>query len=647
MAPLLPRLARTSCVIGALTASGLAPQALAADPQPYRATIAGTGNAALDQAIKDSSTLLTLHDRAPVGAFALVARARNDVDRITSALHSYGYYLGSVGIGIAGHPLDDPALPGLLDATPATETVAVQVKPTIGALFHIGHVTLTGDVPPGATGLLKLAPGSPALAADVLAAHDRLLGGLLDQGRALAKVQPPVATLDLAHTALDVSFVVTAGPRVDLGPISITGETDLHENYLRRRLLLRQGQPYDPVAIEKARQDLAAVPALAAVRITEPEALDAAGQLPVTVAVTERPLHAVDLGAAYATDLGGSATASWTHRNLFGNAETLTLSAAATGLGGSVEKQPGYNIGGVLTLPDFLHRGQSLSFGVTALKEYLQAYNRTAALTNVTLSRKLSPALTVSGGPAFEVAKITQEGLSNTYKLVQLPLNASYDDTGSIFDPVHGYRASLTITPTLSLNNPGANQAAFRHEAALLGSGASGNGSSQFVILQASGSTYVDLGQDLFGSRAGRSVLAVRGLVGSIDGASTFDLPPDQRFYAGGGGTVRGFRYQSIGPRFSDNHPIGGTSIEIGSVEMRQRFGASYGVVAFIDAGEVGSSSNPFGGSNGALQVGAGVGARYYTSIGPIRVDVAVPVNKQANQKTDIVELYIGIGQAF
>ncbi len=612
--------------------------ALTADPQPYRATVASVGNPALDQAIKDSATLLTLHDRAPVGPFALVARARGDVGRITAALHSYGYYLGSVAVTIAGRPLDDPALPTLLDATPASETVAVRVKPTAGNLFHIGRVSLTGDAPPESAGLLGLAPGVPARAADVLAARDRLLGGLLAEGRALARVQAPAATLDIAHDALDVSFAVAAGPRLDLGPVAISGEVRLHESYLRRRLLLRQGQRYDPAAIEKARQDLAAVPALASVRITEPDTPDAAGQLPVTVAVTERPLRAVNFGAAYATDLGGSATASWTHRNLFGNAETLTLSAAATGLGGSATRQPGYDVGALLTLPDFLARGQSLAFGASAVKEYLDAYSRTAALANATLSRKVSETLTLSGGVALELAQITQEGQINTYDLVQLPLIAAYDDTGSLFDPVHGVRATLTLTPSVDLSNRRAGSSTI---------GPAGNG-SEFVIVQANGSTYLDLGRTLLGATPGHSVVAVRGLVGSISGASTFDLPPDQRFYAGGGGTVRGFRYQSIGPSFADRRPIGGTSIEVGTVELRQRFGASYGAVAFVDAGKVGPSSTPFSGSTGGgVKVGAGVGARYYTSIGPIRADVAVPLNKDPNQKTDLVELYIGIGQAF
>ena len=137
-------------------------------------------------------------------------------------------------------------------------------------------------------------------------------------------------------------------------------------------------------------------------------------------------------------------------------------------------------------------------------------------------------------------------------------------------------------------------------------------------------------------------MLALRGLVGSVEGATTFEIPPDQRFYAGGSGTVRGYQYQSIGPRFPDSNPIGGTSIDAGTVEFRQRFGESYGAVVFVDAGQVGTGGTPF---SGQFRVGAGIGARYYTSIGPIRIDVAVPLNRQ--RKDDILEAYIGIGQAF
>jgi translocation and assembly module TamA len=163
-----------------------------------------------------------------------------------------------------------------------------------------------------------------------------------------------------------------------------------------------------------------------------------------------------------------------------------------------------------------------------------------------------------------------------------------------------------------------------------------GRQNSGFVIVQASAATYIDLSND------GRSVLALRGLVGGVEGASPLDIPPDQRFYAGGSGTIRGYRYQSVGPSFPDGLPTGGTSINTGTIEFRQRFGTSYGAVAFIDAGQVGSNGVPF---TGDVRVGAGVGMRYYTAIGPIRFDIAVPLIHQ--RKSDILEVYIGLGQAF
>jgi translocation and assembly module TamA len=130
--------------------------------------------------------------------------------------------------------------------------------------------------------------------------------------------------------------------------------------------------------------------------------------------------------------------------------------------------------------------------------------------------------------------------------------------------------------------------------------------------------------------------------VGSVYGGGVLVIPPDQRFYAGGGGTIRGFRYQSVGPKFPDGKPVGGNGIDVASVEFRQRFGESWGAVAFVDAGQVGSTGSPF---SGTASVGAGVGVRYYTSIGPIRADAAVPLT--SGPKQDSFELYIGIGQAF
>jgi translocation and assembly module TamA len=157
-----------------------------------------------------------------------------------------------------------------------------------------------------------------------------------------------------------------------------------------------------------------------------------------------------------------------------------------------------------------------------------------------------------------------------------------------------------------------------------------------FYVLQISGSTYFDLAGD------GRSVLALRGLAASVLGASADELPPDQRLYAGGSGTVRGFAYQSIGPQFADGNPEGAKSVDAATVEFRQRIGEDWGGAVFVDGGQASADGAPF---TGSVEVGAGLGARYYTSIGALRLDVAAPLTHINGG--DAFEIYAGLGQAF
>ncbi len=593
-----------------------------ADPLPYAVSLAKTANGPLDSALAASSQLIVLRTRAPAGPFAVLSRARQDVPRLTAVLESFGYYQSHVTVTVAGLALEDPSLPDLLEARPAAPPAPIDIAIQPGPLFHLRHVTLAGVVPGAAAAAFTLKPGDPAVASRVLAASGAVLSALRENGYALATVDPPDAVLVPPEQALDVTLRVTAGPRVDLGPITITGLHRVHEAYVRRRLLIRPGQLYQPSAIDAARQDLAATGVFSGVVIRTAPSLDAAGTLPVTVDVAERERHAVSFNVAYSTDLGGSAGATWTLRNVFGNAEQLNLAAAISGLGGTAVTGVGYNASAQLIKPDFLRRDQALQFDLGALKQSLDAYDQTAATAGVTLTRKLSRQWSASAGISLIQEQITQEGIVRDYTLVALPLSAKFDDTGlanPLDDPLHGVRAAFSAAPTQSF----------------------GLRSATFLVLQGSASTYFDLASLGLGP-PGRSVLAVRGLIGSAQGASAFDLPPDQRFYGGGSATVRGFKYQSVGPLFLDEEPAGGAAIDTVGAEFRQRLWGNFGAVVFADAGQVSAGNAPF---QGTLREGVGVGGRYYTSIGPIRVDVAVPVNKPPNG--DSFEFYLGIGQAF
>jgi translocation and assembly module TamA len=594
--------------------AGLTPPGTrAADPQPYAVTLAPTGDDAVDAALRDSSTLVSLRETAPVGPFALIQRAREDADRLETVLHGLGYYQARVAVTIDTLAVTDSRLPPRLDAAPAGVAVPVGVAVTRGPMFRLGQVRVEGAIPPAAHQALALPSGADAVAADILAARDRLVAALRDAGHPLAQVELPPATLHPDAATLDVVFIANAGPRAKLGRITLTGLTTVHEAFVRQRLLLRPGQAFSPAGIDAARQDLLGLGVFSAVRVEPATALDPDGTLPVRIGFDERKRHVVELGASYATDLGAGINAAWRHRNLFGNAEQLALSGSFR-FGGSAMIAPSYDATARFVKPDFLARDQSLEISLTALRQSLKAYDQTALIGRVTLSRRLTPHWTVSLGVLSELEQIEQEGMRDNYNLVGLPLTAKYDSTNSLFDPTRGIRASLSVMPMQSLgHNPGT-----------------------FVISQAAASTYVDIGGD------GRSVVALRGLVGQAAGVGLFGLPPDQRFYAGGSGTVRGFRYQSVGPSFASGRPTGGTGVSAGTVEFRQRVLGDYGIVGFVDAGQVNADGNPFGGT---WQVGAGLGLRYYTPIGPIRLDVAVPLNPRAGD--DRVGVYIGIGQAF
>ncbi|QSA96493.1 autotransporter assembly complex family protein [Methylococcus sp. EFPC2] len=592
------------------------PQATrAADPQPYSVKLANSGNADLDRALAESSLLLSLREQAPAGPFALVARAREDTERFGTALRSFGYYQGQVAVQIAGRSLDDPDLPDFIERVPADTPVEVSVAIDLGPLFHLRKVDIEGNWPAQVANPLDLASGAEAVASRVLAGRERLLDALRNEGYALARVESPDVVLHADERVLDVTYRVDTGQRADLGPVELKGLGHMKEAYVARRLLIQEGQRFDPAAIEQARKDLTSLGVFSSVRASVGDKLDAGQNLPIRFDFTERPLRSASVGVAYSTDLGGSLSLDWRHRNLFGEAERVELGGAVTQIGGNSTRGIGYNFAAGFTKPDFLLRDQSLLIHLGAIKQSLDAYDQDAFTGDLTLERKFSRHWSYSLGLAGEQSHITQQGDSRDYTLLGLPLTVKYDSSNSLLDPTRGLRASASITPTQPL---------------------AGINTSPFVMLQLTGSSYLDLAGD------GRSVLAFRGWLGDVEGANRADLPPQKRYYAGGSATVRGYKFQSIGPLFPDEKPMGGTSAAAATVEFRQRILSDYGAVAFVDVGQV-TADSPL--ISGTWRTGVGIGARYYTSIGPIRLDVALPLQRQSGG--DAFEVYIGLGQAF
>ncbi|MBX6746868.1 MAG: outer membrane protein assembly factor [Acetobacteraceae bacterium] len=590
---------------------------------PYHVEVRPTGNGALDSALSAISRLVQLQDQAPTSAAGILSRAEADRDRLPEALQSQGYWGGTVRIEIAGLPLGSPDLLDRLEAT-TERPVPVAIIADPGPQYRIESITVRAETPDGEAAVAAaaaepfgLAVGDPAQAAPVLAAERTLVNRLLDSGYPLATVAHRKTVVFHDRRAMEVAWTLAPGPAATFAPPDVEGTVRVNPRFLHRFVSqLIAGETYSPEKLERARKDVMALGAFDAVRVRAADRLNAMGQLPTTFTVAERARHTVGFTAAYETNYGPSASVYWEHRNLFGHAERLRLQGevARIGTGGSLSEMT-YRVGATLRAPGLLFGpNYTLLASITALRERLEAYDRDAIAGSLLIERRLSEQLTLHAGPTFDFgASGPPDGKLSPYQIIGITFGGRYDGTDSLLDPSRGWRVTGNLTPSWSIRN-----------------------AAPFAPLRVTTSTY----WDVFGDQ--RSIIAARGTVGSLLGAELAEVPRHLRFYAGGGGSVRGYDYQSIGPRDAQGKPTGGASLVEASLELRQRVYGNFGGAVFVDAGSVGASSAP---DFSNLRVGVGAGLRYYTTIGPIRADVALPLMKQTGSSG--YGIYVGIGQAF
>ncbi|HZT51086.1 MAG TPA: BamA/TamA family outer membrane protein, partial [Stellaceae bacterium] len=358
--------------------------------------------------------------------------------------------------------------------------------------------------------------------------------------------------------------------------------------------------------VEATRQELVRSGLFSSVRIDHADAPDASGAVAMTIAVIEGPPRSVGAGAGYNTNIGVGGQTYWEHRNLFGEGEDLRISA------GAAQKQLG--LAATFRRPDVIARKIDLLADAELLKETTDAYRSRRWRGYVGLEDLRQPPYTVGGGISLERAHLTETSRDENYLLLGVPLYLRRDTTDDLLDPTVGTRTTLAATPYHGLLNRNLNFLSSRVEAR---------------------------GYQRIGG-SDRYVLAGYAALGSIVGEGLQGIPADKRLYAGGAGSVRGYGYQRAGPLDSSDVPIGGrSSLEFGG-EFRYRLTQTIGLVPFVDAGNVYPTNLP---NRASLFYGAGLGLRYYTVIGPIRLDLAFPIGKRPSDSA--VQVYISIGQAF
>ena len=546
---------------------------------------------------------LKANAKESANAAQLDRRAREDATLLTTLLRAEGYY--------------DARVTTRIEPSATRPLVVIDAEP--GVLYKFEGVTVAGIEAAGdKTGALRKAFGvaaGDAVNSDAVAAGETSLRNTIsDSGFPFAVIGDPQIVVDRAGRTATLDVVVAPGGERRFGTITMTsGATLFDARHVQDIARFTPGQPYDASALVDLRRALIQTGLVSTVKV-EPVEGTTPGTVDIAVGVEPAPPHTIAGQLGYGTGEGARAEVSWTHRNLFPPEGALTV----RGVLGTKEQLASV----IFRRNNFNGRDRILTGSLTASNLTRNAYQaRTFALagslerqTNIFFQKKWTWSLggEVLASDERDVIVSTGAPRRRTYFIGALPTTLSYDGSDDLLDPTRGFRLGGRLSPELSLEG------------------------------RAFGYARVQVDASAYRRVARGTVLAGRIRLGTIAGAPRDAVAPSRRFYAGGGASVRGYGYQDIGPRDPNNAPIGGRSLAEFSIEARVKTFGNFGVVPFFDGGNISTGLVP---TFDNLRYGAGIGVRYYSNFGPIRIDVGTPVNPQPGDAR--VAVYVSLGQAF
>lgn len=547
-------------------------------------------------------------DAPPTSRTEARRRARAAAENATALLRSEGYYQAVVEDDVEG------------DESP----VAI-VRITPGRRFLIAQptVTWTDEIPDpevdaAARSRLDLTPGAPGRAVDVIAAEGRLVAALSELGHADAAAVPRRVVVDHASFTVEPEYRIDAGPLVRLNGIRLETRGRTNPDWVDYLAPWEPGDRYDPERVAELERRLLETGVYDAVSVGLSPAAEttAQGLRPVVVSLADRPRRVLEAGATVSTSEGAGVDFIWTHYNRFGRADTLRYQARLAGIDS--------RIGADLSLPHWRRPGRTLTLSGALVREDTDAYRRSALTASADLRQRLGRTSYFTYGVGLDAGQY-QESRFDPLTGAQIQFDrdlviltgrgsAYVDASNDPLDPSRGWRLFVSAQPTA----------------------VAGEDTVVFLRAESQASAYMPLQDDAV------TVLAGRVRLGTILGGDELTVPSDRLFYSGGGGSVRGYSYQGVGPRLPDNTPRGGLSLFEASLEVRRKIRGPLGVAVFVDAGAVGFDAVP---DFGDVRFGAGVGVRYDLPFGPIRADVAIPLDPRDGDAD--FQIYVSIGQAF
>ncbi|HEY0600783.1 autotransporter assembly complex family protein [Brevundimonas sp.] len=593
---------RPALFLSSVAGFALLASAAAADP---RAEVRGEMDAELRAQIQRAIGEV---DGPPSNRFEARRRARGALEAAEALLRSEGYYQ-----------------PVLEDVVEGEETPVAIVDIAPGPRFVLTEPIVNWAEPPPAPPLVEevrgdigLKAGDPGRAVDVISAEGRLVAGLTRRGHADARADPRRVVVDHAALTVSPTYNIVAGPLVRLDGVRLETRGPTNPNWVAGLAPWSEGEVYDPEDVAELERRLLETGVYdgVGVALAPADQTNADGNRPIVVTLTDRPRRILEAGATFSTAEGSGVDLLWTWHNRFGRADTLVWQARAA----DVDSRLGVD----LRLPHWRKPGQTLKLSAAVLNEDTDAYRRTAVAAAADLQQRVGKTSWFSYGLGLDAGKYDENRFD---PVTQLPINferdlviltgrasAYLDYSNDPLDPTTGWRVTASAQPTA----------------------VTGEDTTLFLRAEAQVTAYLPVQDNA------KTVLAGRVRLGSILGGAELTVPSDRLFYSGGGGSVRGYEYQGVGPRLPDNTPRGGLSLFEASVEVRRDLFRKFQAVAFIDAGAIGFQETP---NFNNLRYGAGFGVRYRLPFGPIRADVAFPLDKRDGDAD--FQVYVSIGQAF
>ena len=549
----------------------------------YVVDFQGFMNHETHECLLSNSTLKLLEKEPPASLVALKRRAEADIPNLVDALHSMGYYNAKVGLDIDDY-YDPVQVHLIIETGPVYPLLGFEIDIPNEVEVHLSELNLT--------------PGCPAYTKTILEAESRLLTLLSERGYPLATIAKRRVVADQEKKGLYVYLTIDPGLQVVFGKTEIYGLETVDLGVIQRRIAWCEGDAYDPEKMGCTEFDLERLRLFSSITIVENEEELEENRLPIQIFFKEACHRTIGIGASYNTQLGVGGTFNWENRNMRGLGERFLIKSDIW-----QKKQCGTL---QYIIPEFKERYQELRFLFEADRELTEGYDEFYTSGSVLLDRSEGPYLRVSYGGTYKQLFSSRSDNNRPSHLLKIPCYFRYT--------TDEYTMTLRSIPTLNI---------FPQFAYM-------------INLATFTGYYPFFGNDFL-------ILAGKAHFGSIFGSQRINIPPPERLYAGSQCLLRGYKYMTVSPLDKENKPIGGRSMMVYSLETRFKvdcFGWSF----FYEVGNVYKQVFPQLFDKQLQSVGFGL--HYYTHVGPLRLDVAFPLEPRKGIDKPF-QFYISIGQAF